>query len=491
MGSTIATRSPGRTDVPRRATRLASMDFRRGYGFWLVPALIALGCLYYARASQPDPVLWGYRSVHLSWSFAILGPVGAAWGAWLAGRERRSRTETLLASTSTSTMARDLRALLAPTIGALAAYAGIGAFVLTRTAMETTWGGPVWSVILYGAWMITAYTVVGTVAGLLVPARLTPMIAGFGLLLFTTLTYTYFDTQSAFRYLTPFRWVSDPHAYDDVLFHGARSGGSLVIPFALALGVALAAAAMMLAVRSGWRRASLIGVVAALVLVPSVDAAIAPLGQPAQYRFEPLSGLEVGAHGPVENPPVVCAGEIVETCIHKAFASDLDAVAAQVDATLAPVAGLPGVPTRFEQRADLPSSGDTARFTETWQWGNASFVVEQVAIGHLFPDASRAGGDRPAAQTPAQAAIGLWLARQAGGVGFLTTDIAGYEFPRADGQPSDAEIATWRADVDAIHAEIDAAAERFAALSPEEQRAWLDANWEGLRAGDLTLEDLP
>ena len=35
------------------------------------------------------------------------------------------------------------------------------------------------------------------------------------------------------------------------------------------------------------------------------------------------------------------------------------------------------------------------------------------------------------------------------------------------------------------------AADRFGALSPEEQRAWLEANFAALRAGDLSLEDLP
>jgi hypothetical protein len=45
--------------------------------------------------------------------------------------------------------------------------------------------------------------------------------------------------------------------------------------------------------------------------------------------------------------------------------------------------------------------------------------------------------------------------------------------------------------VEALKADIDAAIDRFAALSPEEQRGWLEANWEALRAGELTLEDLP
>ena len=39
--------------------------------------------------------------------------------------------------------------------------------------------------------------------------------------------------------------------------------------------------------------------------------------------------------------------------------------------------------------------------------------------------------------------------------------------------------------------EIPAATDRFAALAPEAQRAWLESNWDALRTGDLILEDLP
>jgi hypothetical protein len=38
---------------------------------------------------------------------------------------------------------------------------------------------------------------------------------------------------------------------------------------------------------------------------------------------------------------------------------------------------------------------------------------------------------------------------------------------------------------------MDAAREQFAALPENEQRVWLEANWDALRAGELTLEDLP
>lgn len=48
-----------------------------------------------------------------------------------------------------------------------------------------------------------------------------------------------------------------------------------------------------------------------------------------------------------------------------------------------------------------------------------------------------------------------------------------------------------QAQLDAFEPVFDAAVARFAALGPEAQRAWLAANWDALRAGDLTLDDLP
>ncbi|HYH11696.1 MAG TPA: hypothetical protein VD789_05000 [Thermomicrobiales bacterium] len=475
-----------------RFLRVIGMDLRHGHGFWLVPLLIVAGCLYFVRRDEPTTVLWGYRSVHLSWTFAILGPIGAAWGAWLAGRERRSRTESLLASIPTSSLVRDVLVLAVPVLGVLVAYSGIAAFVLGRTLLEATWGGPVWSVIVYGAWVSAGYTVVGTILGLLVPARPTTVIAGIGSLLFTTLTYTFLDSNSAYSYFAPFRWVSDLGAYDNVLYHDDRAHGQLMIAFALVLGVVLAAFGVLLFVRFGRASGVLVGVVAAMVLVPSIDAVIAPPGTAQGYRVAALADIEVGPRGPVENPPLVCGGDVVETCLHKAYEHDLLAISDHTDAILAPVIGLPGVPARFEQRADAESTDEIVRFTHTWQWGDAEHVIERAVTEHLFSSRDAPDrGDRPPSQTPAEAAIGMWLIRQAGGVGFSPHQIVGYEPPFAGGTASEAEIAAWQNELAAINQEISAAAERFAALSPGDQRAWLETNWDALRSGELTLEDMP
>ena len=71
---------------------------------------------------------------------------------------------------------------------------------------------------------------------------------------------------------------------------------------------------------------------------------------------------------------------------------------------------------------------------------------------------------------PAQIAIALWLLDRAG------EPPTGMQWLVGAGQPD---------------AGVTAAAARFAALPPEAQRAWLNANFQELRAGLLELDDLP
>lgn len=490
-----------RGDGARRLFRLIHLDFRHGYGLLIVPVLIALGCWYFLGRDQREVVLWGYASTQLSWAFAVIGPVGGAWGTWLAGRDRRSRTEALLASTATPASLHDVRLLTVPVLGSLAVYAGIAAFTFVMTAIEATWGGAGWTVILFGAALIGAYTIVGTIAGIAFPARLTPFVAGIGLLLYTTLSYSYVGINSPYQYLAPFRWVSDPHRYDNVLFHQGSLPASFAVAFALIAGLVAASLGVLALVRARRGTAIGLGVIAAVILAPSVNAALGP-GQPPVFAFL----LHDQSFGPVENPPLVCGGEIVVTCVHQAFEGQLDEVTAHVDAIVAPVAGLPGVPERLEQRADLLSTGDVVRFIDTWQWGGSEEVIERVTIDALFPSPvlfNSSGYDSEYDRTTAQAAIGLWLAMQAGGgklYGPFPHEFVGVQHPAEpgagyDGRPPEPLFeqqmqAHWE-EVDRIHSQINTAAERFAALSPEAQRAWLEANWDALRAGELTLEDLP
>jgi hypothetical protein len=113
------------------------------------------------------------------------------------------------------------------------------------------------------------------------------------------------------------------------------------------------------------------------------------------------------------------------------------------------------------------------------------------------------GASRPASQL----AILYWLAERAGigtPSGWSGDDIFATGNPDewAFGYPSEVpqelhETAnSMRFEIDdaalmAQQADIESAADRFGALPETDQRAWLEANWDELRAGTLTLDDLP
>lgn len=177
----------------------------------------------------------------------------------------------------------------------------------------------------------------------------------------------------------------------------------------------------------------------------------------------------------MKDPPLVCAGEIVTTCLHQVAARDLDEAAAAADAILAPVAGLPGVPERIEMRADLESEPDILRT------GLAGFVVAPERIAQLLAGEIFGAEGHGEGLSKAEQVILAWLI-------VPVADLERFWLigppEMAYGEAAPEEIAEWRA-------EIEAHAERFAALPAEEQRAWLEANWDALRSGELTLEEMP
>jgi hypothetical protein len=104
----------------------------------------------------------------------------------------------------------------------------------------------------------------------------------------------------------------------------------------------------------------------------------------------------------------------------------------------------------------------------------------------------------PERVTLAQSALAIWLMRQAGwdlqladvNFGGVTQAVL---LPSPDelspNEPTSREEAD--AQLEAAVAEVVHAADRFGALTPEELHAWLEANFAALRAGTLSLEDLP
>ncbi len=120
--------------------------------------------------------------------------------------------------------------------------------------------------------------------------------------------------------------------------------------------------------------------------------------------------------------------------------------------------------------------------------GARTDVTAQTVVVDLVWNTSTPGS-RAADLGDAQVAMAIWLLNRAGFDGRLEDVLAAADRSSGSfgGDPTGANAAASARD----QAAIDAAVARFAALDPVAQRAWLEANWADLRAGSLTLDDLP
>lgn len=172
-------------------------------------------------------------------------------------------------------------------------------------------------------------------------------------------------------------------------------------------------------------------------------------------------------------------GEVVEVCVHPAHTARLGDAAATMDELLTPIAGLPGVPTRVEEDAPWGQGDDSPGFFGFQDWILHQSIGMAVLPGD--PEAELWPWDVP------QLVILTWLGERAGIENPILKEIFPSEIAVDTSQgfmPDEQALAE-------LQPKMEAAVERFTALGPDAQRAWLEANWDALRAGELTLEDMP
>jgi hypothetical protein len=179
-------------------------------------------------------------------------------------------------------------------------------------------------------------------------------------------------------------------------------------------------------------------------------------------------------------------------CVHPAFDFDLDYVAAALDPVAAEIAGLPGAPVRAQEVASVNGgvpvmSGIAGNppvfrfsaehvgnlFGEFNGYGGPSWNLGfQLGLLESFLSGPQAGPAPAASLGPAQLAVEDALLTKAASPPQLQIF--------ANGKP---DTATAQA--------IFTAAGRFMALSAGARHAWLAAHLTALRAGTITLAQLP
>lgn len=468
--------------------RLFWLETRRSLTFLVFPVLVALAWLagfVRQQESTYSIALWPEASEDIGLAALFLGPAAGGLAAWAAGRDRRHGLGDLLQTTSLSPTTRQINQFSATTLWILLAYVVAGLYLGISTAFDATWGGPVLEPMLIGGLAIAAQAAIGYLAGSLstspVQSRLTAALVPV-VLFIAELAPTLFRGEDrpcgegCMGSSYPYENLSPVAAIQSV-------GGSvfwappaeIVRASALWFGglgvVALIFVALRNQPRSLPRWAIGIAAVAAVV-VGGRELVPAPV-------VDTLASSHAIAYEPV------CVQRSMPICLHPAYESVLAETADVIDSVVRPLAGIPGAPVRAEQprpprAADLPpwaisSTPDTVPAEPVDTDTEARFVAQTVAIGAI-----RAGSDDPLAITPAQSAIGYWLLRQGGWE-------PAEEFNPLLQLPGISSAAEY----DQTVADILAAADRFGALSPEQQHAWLQANFAALRAGTLGLEDLP
>jgi hypothetical protein len=455
---------------------LFQIEVRRNAGLWLLPILVGLGWFVGRDRNALGMVLWLEASASIGIVSALLGPLIAGVAAWIAGRDRRRRIEELLATTPRPAIARDVAGWAAAAGLGLLAYALVGLYFGGEAVREATWGEPELTPILVGTATVVALAAIGYAAGSFFPSRYTAPLVAIALfvaiLIPTTLTPVEVNSpaipeegsspaptspsaspmpvpsNSSLQHLSPW-WLLNNYGDASVLSVHEELQPDLVVPMVAWLGGLGVGALAAVALRRR-RTASAWGTLLAATV-------LALFGATTLLRAEPKT-VAAAAVEPV------CTQNVIEVCLHPAYEASLDETAAIVGALMKPLAGIPGAPVRAvgqnpHRPFDPLPEGTVPLFLDTG-FDKMTYLASGIAFD-LVRYWPHEGEDNAA-----QDAIAMWLVEQAGfedeALPFLGVPV-----------------------------EIEAAVDRFAALDPAAQRAWLEANFAALRAGELTLEDLP
>ena len=503
---------PSRVSLPGPA-RLLGLELRRNIMPWLLPLLAVLFWLVTYRPAMADPPFWNVRSgIVQSHTLLAFAPLLAGAAAWAGSREHRRGMADMVGMTALPRWAGQLAAWAATTCWAEAAYLAGVAVLYVVTAHQGAWGGPLLWPVAVGAAFVAASCALGFTAGALLPSRFTAPVAAF--VMFLALAGGAFALQANVTYAQI--WPLNVQGAFPGDAYGIFYPYFPDLPIAQLMFLAgLAAAALgglgLPAAAGGrWLRGA-----AAAVTAAGLAAAVTGVVLAGTARLEEHGIVIPALHDAASDRPTpytpVCSHTAIPICLQPAYRALLADVTAALGPVLSQVAGLPGAPVRVTQvavtsvhadpsngialggpviggrppvlylplsRVALPGEGSASAITENLRQQDGAWILSLVVglPGQVGAGASVGGINVMPGLGPrhsAQVAVADGLVRALG--------------PARPG-PLSAQLPHGTSS--GAHQEL-AAAQRFAALPAAARHAWLMTHLAALRAGRISLSEIP
>jgi hypothetical protein len=542
---TAATAAPARPAprlsraVPLTAARLLRIELRRSAMPWILPLIAVLFWFDSYRFGAGTPPYWVLRTFwNMGQGRTIIdfAPFVAGVAAWMGSRDGRRRTADLMAGAVRPRWAAQLAVWAATAIWAVGAYLVFVAVMFAVYAHQGLQGTPPWWWVGVGAVAVTAFSAAGFTVGAYFPSRFAAPLAAFGgFLALLVSSKGGLGHPSGWALLLPTNASGNYQPISGIFYPYLPD-----LPIARMMflaGIAVAAIGLLgLPARAGsrWLRGA-----AAFVTIAGVAAAGTAVGLAGTARLTPqgmaIPALHDAANDrPIRYTPACARAAGVQVCLNPAYRRYLAEVAADLRPVLAEVAGLPGAPARVAQVAGQYTNGgaegqaasNTACLRNAAACGPGDVAasvpvtisgrppVLSLPLGefstlpsavpgpalqfdqmlpllsvHAFVAADSSAGT--AAQQAVQAALlahaGLPLAQEPGA---LST----FGVPQWAGEDLQGLVPASETTIgpsSKLGGPVYAAARRFAALPPATRHAWLAAHLTALRAGQVTLAQLP
>ncbi|OMI40196.1 hypothetical protein SPAR_07092 [Streptomyces sparsogenes DSM 40356] len=377
---------PGHAHSPRRAGPLLT-ELRRGAG--LPAGAATLAVLLFAMFTKADEWLsdWTETTDMLRVAGLVLGaPLAAAVACWQGGRERRRRTEELLATVARPPLRQALLAAAPAVVWPVVGYLLTAVVCLAWTWQYAGGDGPHVSLIVADATGIGSLAALGFVVGRVVPWRLAPPVVA---LVMYNIELLLANQESGISWLSPGK--EHISSWDrPVWWFG---------PVSMVWTAGLAAAALL--AYAARRRAR------ALALAPLAAAVTAAvlLAQTGDglWRPDPASAALVCDEG----TPRVCA-----TRVHSRMLPDASRALAGLTAKLR---GIPNAPARI---VEAPVDSRASRTDAALTGWDMYFRRNRIAEPEMFAANAAIGVTEPYCPNVADAdrysdlneAVADWLA---------------------------------------------------------------------------------